>query len=292
KPKYRGLGRLPAFISAMLTKWEFNRLEILISVKIDIIWNFDSSRFFNLYRINSGVLKICHMVDLNQNIQRVLLAATADICVGTTRYILEELKKHNIKSFKIGHGYQPPNQFYDDFNFEMPGNNDQKAFYVGNLSMKYIDWDILMKSAEAYSEIDFIFVGPNGLSNLGEALSDPAKEKIKTLPNVFFKDPVHAKHIPQLLQKADVLLVAYQEIHHKDQASPHKMPEYLASGKTIIATFTEEFERVSPNLMMSKKNTDYPSLFLGVKKNFVKANKSWPTYEDRLLEIERIIDEY
>jgi hypothetical protein len=58
KPKYRGLGRLPAFISAMLTKWEFNRLEILISVKIDIIWNFDSSRFFNLYRINSGVLKI------------------------------------------------------------------------------------------------------------------------------------------------------------------------------------------------------------------------------------------
>lgn len=257
-PLLKGLRFLPSAISAYLTHLEVKKLEARLSSQFDIIWNFDSSRFFNLKAVSKNTLKICHLVDLNQNLQRPLLAKTSDFCFGTTRYIVDELKKHNDRSYKVGHAYQPPEKHYPEFTFVMPGTNKNKALYVGNLSMKYIDWQILLESAKAYPELDFIFVGPDGNSNLSrQQIRNEYKEALKALPNAFFCPPIHSKYISQLLQYADILLIAYQEKYHKDQAAPHKMVEYLASGKPIVATYTGEYEHHDERLFMSIKNADY-----------------------------------
>ena len=73
KPKYRGLGKMPKIISAYLLKKEVSALEVQFQLSFDVIWNFDSSRFFNLSAIKDK-LRICHIVDMAENIQRDLLA--------------------------------------------------------------------------------------------------------------------------------------------------------------------------------------------------------------------------
>ncbi len=291
-PVFRGTRFLPHVLSSYLTKIEIMRIEKTLGVSFEVIWNFDSSRFFNLSKVSRGVLKICHLVDLNQDLQRAMLAKTSDICFGTTTYITTELKKHNVNSFKIGHAYQPPITDYPEFDFKMPGNNKIKALYVGNLSMKYIDWRILLDSASTFTDVDFVFVGPDGKSNLSnDRTTNSDKEKIVSLSNVFFQPAIHSKYIPQLLQLADFLLIAYQEVYHKDQAAPHKMLEYLASGKTILATYTYEFNR--PNyykqLRMSRRNKDYPALFKDISKTYKHEKACVPSYRSILDEIEKYI---
>ena len=291
RARFRGVHRMPFLISALFNAIEIRGIERKLEVRFEIIWNFDSSRFFNLSKISNHVLKICHLVDLNQDFQRPLLAGTSNICFGTTGYIVEKLKKYNPMSFKIGHGYQYPEQTYSDFHFKMPGQNRMKALYVGNLAMKYIDWKVLLESAQTHSAIDFVFVGPDGLSNLAaNAHESEDKIKIQNLSNVYFCGPVHSKYIPQLLKMADALLIAYKEEYHADQAAPHKMVEYLASRKPIIATYTEEFDSrgAYEQLVMTRKNKDFPSKF---SLNLPKAtkHKMIPSYEDRVSEIRSYI---
>ena len=263
QPKFRGLGRLPEWMSAYLTLWEFRSIEKYMEVKFDVIWNLDSSPFCSLSKIPSSVYKICHLVDLNQNIQRPLLAGTSDICFGTTRYIVEELKKHNPNSHQLRHAYRPATgRQYSDF--AMPGENSLKALYVGNLSMKYIDWNILLQATKEYPSIDFVFIGPDGKSNLSQQSNESSvKEELKKCANAYFNPPVESHEIPPILKRADFLLIAYQEEYHKDQAAPHKMLEYLASGKTVVATYTEEFddEGWKPQLRMCKSNNGFSKLF-------------------------------
>lgn len=290
KPLFRGIARLPGVIAAILTLLQFRWLERKLGVRFDVIWNFDSSRFFNLSNLPSRVLKICHIVDLNQDIQRNRLASTSHICLGTTRYIVDELRKYNIHSYLLGHGYRTRSMVSEELSFIVPGNNTTKAFYVGNLSMAYIDWEILLESANKHKHIDFIFIGPDGASNLTNTnlkKTEPyAKIQIKNLENVYFCDPVDSRMIPQLLDKADYLLIAYQERYHKDQAAPHKMMEYLASGKTIIATYTEEFddEKWKPQLRMSGKNEEFPDLIYELTHNQSQKHLI-PTYNQRIEEI-------
>lgn len=287
KPLFRALGRMPAFLSAFFTLLEFKVLEKRAGVKFDVVWNFDSSRFFNLKWFPKSVFKICHLVDLNQNIQRPLLASTSDLCLGTTNYIVAELKKFNLKTYKIGHAYREP-KVKERCDMILPGKNREKALYVGNLSMKYIDWDLLLTSAKTHSHIDFVFVGPDGKSNLSQnvALNRQSKNSLKNLPNVYFCAPIKAREIPDLLKKVNYLLIAYLEEYHKDQAAPHKMLEYLASGKTIVATYTEEFddEKWKPQLRMCRRNEELSKLF-----NELPSNQSIkyiiPTYNERIEEV-------
>lgn len=292
KPIFYGLGKLPAWLSSLLILYEFKHLERRLKTHFDIIWNFDSSRFFNLSRIPGRTYKICHLVDLNQNIQRPLLAATSDICLGTTRYIVDKLCENNRNSHLVGHAYRPQKNS-GLFEFDVPGVNSVKAFYLGNLSMKYIDWEILLEAANEHTGIDFVFIGPEGKSNLTEGeIESASKKQIKMLPNVFFCPPVHAHHIPQLLKKADLLLIAYQEKYHKDQASPHKMLEYLASGKTIIATYTEEFEsyRNKSRLVMCIRNAEFPkAIATALTLSSSEYKMDLPSYRDRIQDIERLL---
>ena len=292
KMKFRGTWMLPRFLSGLVVRLEFSLFERFAGVRFDIIWNFDSSRFFNLSKVRKSVFKICHLVDLNQNFQRRLLASTSDICFGTTKYIVDELFKYNQNSFKIRHGYQEEVSENTDFSFNMPGKSAKKALYIGNLSMKYIDWELLYKVADAHADVDFVFIGPDGRSNLSQIfLEDQYKNLLKELSNVYFIPAIHSRNIPQVLKLADLLLIAYKEEYHKDQSAPHKMNEYLASGKPILATFTEEYQRLSNQIFMSNRNNEYSVLFDKAINCDVQEPLILDTYKKNIEQIERYIAE-
>lgn len=303
KASFRGIGILPRFLAAWLTKWELNKIFSFMGEKPDVLWNFDSSRFFELSSIKN-MLKIQHIVDLTMDFYRDRGAQTSDFCFATTDFILKEQQKFNQNAFKIHHGFHSLQ--HSNKSVEIPGNQKIKAMYVGNLAIKYIDWEKLFICADQNPTVDFVMFGPLSASNIAsdnKQVEDPNFLKMKQLSNVYFPGPAKPEDIPTYLEKADVLLLCYQAEKFREQlASPHKMMEYLGSGKIIVATYTDEYKDKTDLLCMTKSNEEYPSLFSQVLTNLEKYNQlenqekrkkfaSDHTYFNQILKIEKIIQE-
>ncbi|MFY0628612.1 MAG: hypothetical protein JXR07_20105 [Reichenbachiella sp.] len=244
KPKYRGLHFLPHRINAFLTKVEFQYVQKLSEIKFDMIWNFDSSRFFNLSKIDT--VNICHIVDWNQNFQREILAATSNLCLSTSSYLQEELARFNPKSYFVQHGFTP-NKIVP---IELPGNSNQiKAAYVGNLNIKYLDWPLIHKLVSSKPDVDFYFIGPYNLDEGHELM-----KSVFDLDNSFFIGPVPSYMIGSYLDLMNILLLVYLANKYPIQLSnPHKILEYLGSGKTILATHTSQYDQHLKLLFMTSQ---------------------------------------
>src|SRR5690606_17672749 len=117
-------------LARLLDKRVKVQLEEACSCRFDVIWSFDNSRFFNLDVFSEKTIKICHIVDLNQDFQTSRHASTADICLTTSEYISSKLKKYNRKVFNIGHGVNQPKEIFD-IEIKLPGSNAIKAIYIG-----------------------------------------------------------------------------------------------------------------------------------------------------------------
>lgn len=142
KPFFKGLRFLPPFLSGIIIRHEVTRLEQKLNTKFDIIWNFDSSRFFNLSYL-SDRLRIVHIVDFYENFQLGPLSKTSDIGFCTSKFILKEIQKFNPKVFNIGHGVYLSGTYKNDKKPRVDEEFECHVAYVGNLSIKYIDWKII-----------------------------------------------------------------------------------------------------------------------------------------------------
>lgn len=262
------IGRLPRFISSRFIKSDFRRLEHKLGCSFDIIWNFDSSRYFNLSRLPKRVLKIQHIVDLNEDFQRGLGAATSDICFGTTDFIVAEQKRYNSKAFKIHHGTQ---ELESEEDISLPINPSEKTMvgYIGNLTIRYLDWELIYKLVQQHPAVGFMFIGPLNW----DAIQDKIKIKrilqaVMDCTNTYFPGAVPSTQVPALLKLFDVLLVAYKANDYREQlASPHKFMEYFASGRPIVTTYTDEYKDKRDLVVMSDRNEEFPTLFSNVLSN-------------------------
>jgi hypothetical protein len=303
QPLFRGLRKLPVFFSAWLTFLEFRRLEKKVGTLFSLVWNFETSRFFNLSKLSSDKIKISHIVDYTENFNLKLASATADICLGTTDFINHEQKKYTTNVYKVHHGVQiSSSECFLELNFSRKIN----AVYLGNLSLKYIDWETIYQICSNHQEVGFYFIGPEGKSNLGNkaAKEDPYKDKLKDLENTWFPGPFPSEQVPTLLKQFNILLLVYHaDIYPKQLASPHKMMEYLASGHVIVASYTDEYKDKKELLEMASSTRDLPSVFAEVVNNLeyynakdkVEIRQSFAsvnTYEKQLVKIFSIISQY
>lgn len=263
-----GLRFLPKIIKRTIIKRMIEKFEKFCAVQFDIIWSFDNSVFYDLSNLPQAVIKISHIVDLNMDFNVRVAAKTSSICFCTTSRIKKRLGKYNNNTFMINHGLSLPEK--DVAVTILPGENRLKAVYVGNLLMKYLDWKILLQAAIKMSDVDFIFFGP-GASSFDESSFDQDKKKIHDLHNVYFPGRISSDKIPAVLRASDVLLIAYKENHHSDQANPHKVMEYLYSGKPIVATYTEEYAE-KDLLQMTYRNHEWSGLLREVVSNLDKYN--------------------
>lgn len=270
--KFRGLGKLPNFISSFLTLIEFMSIERICKTKFDIIWNFDSSRFFNLSRIKK-VFKIAHLVDLTESFQRPLLCKTSDVGFCTTQYIAEEMKKNNDHIFNIGHGVALSTSQMDENDTtlikEIKNTYEICAGYVGNLAISYLDWETIYQIATYHPEVAFIFIGSLKKSNISKGEnSNPFIKKVLGLNNAYFIGERPSNSIIPILIELDVLLLIYKSKLFKEQLSnPHKLLEYLATGKVVLASWTDEYKNKRQLLEMCSKNEDLPGKFKEIIEN-------------------------
>lgn len=252
----RGLRRLPGILRRFLEARWLARLERLLQQRIEIIWNFENSRFFDL-GFAGDRLKIYQQVDLNQDFEPDIAAATADLSIAISGPIEKRLEPVAQQLIRITHGYSPPRSRVPvppdiDSIFANFGVN---VVLTGNLDIAYLDVELLTQLVNANPNVQFHFVGSYATGRgLHRATASSA--------NVVFWGKHPADALPHFLERADVLLVAYRADMHLEQlANPHKMMEYLASGKCVLATQTLEYEGRSDLVEMPTSREEYLHTF-------------------------------
>jgi len=261
-----GLRFLPTPLRRALEARWLGQVEALAGAPVDVVWNFENSRFYDM-RFAGDRLKVYHQVDLNQNFHHEIAATTADNVFCTSQLIYKRLLPFNKRLKVIQHGVQF---------FEIAPEREAKLFesdrinclYVGNLSMRYIDRDLLRLCIQTYPQLLFHFVG-------GFNKNDPFRDELAKLKNVILHGKVESSRIVSIIANTDISLVAYQSKHFDDQSNPHKMMEYMMGGKVIVATWTMEYESVSSLLAMCQPDEDFVKRLGDV----VKDIKAWNTPE-------------
>ena len=262
-----GLRFLPSVLRRILERRWLERLESALGTAIDVIWVFESSRFYDM-RFAGNRLKIYHQVDLNQNFNPRMAASTADICYCTTDLIRERLQSANKLVCKIHHGYSGQQEGVNlkDEQSQNLKKGAVNAAYIGNLDIAYLDADLLYSMAKTFENVNFSFVG-------GHTREGRLWQLCSQLPNVAWWGKVESSLIPEILSEADILIVAYRAERWRDQlASPHKFMEYFGSGKTIVATYTDEYKDKRHLLEMVDSSEEYIEVFRDVVENLDKYN--------------------
>ncbi len=273
KSTFRGLSKMPSMFSAWLIKKEVEKLEKFCKATFDIIWNFTSSSFFNLNLLKNK-LRISHIVDLSEDKNIKLLNKTADLCLSVSNSIFERQNKFNQNAYNIGHGYA---NFTSPKSIIIPHSPYKlKVGYIGNLLIKYLDWKLIYTLVKENPYVGFYFAGSFTQSNLSKD-NDKSTFLIKTMnaSNTFFLGSIKTTQIISFLKKMDVLLLVYNVEEHKKQLeNSHKILEYLASGKVIVASWTEEYKEKRELLEMVKEKNSFSSIFQHVINNIQHYNAS------------------
>ncbi len=259
-----GLRFYPAFFRNLLEARWLKRVESLAGQEIHVVWLFENSRFFDM-RFAAHRLKIYHQVDLNQDFFPEVAAMTADYVFCTSNPIRDRLSLVRSDIRIIHHGVQsaPIIPLNEVAFFSSEWIN---CVYAGNLSMKYLDRDLILRCIRAFPDVLFHFFG-------AFLKDDPFEVRLAEHSNVILHGKVDARCLLSILAQADILMVAYQKAHFLDQSNPHKMMEYMMSGKITVATYTSEYEPVSDLLAMCAPDDDYVELLGSV----IRYVDSWNT---------------
>lgn len=260
----KGLRFYPRKLRNFIEKRWLEKLEDKIGHKFTTVWLFENSRFYDM-DFAGNRLKIYHQVDLNQNFHVTEAASSSDICFCTSDFIKRDLLPYNDKVYKIHHGVFLPLEtisLSDEQNKHFI-HHDINVVIVGNLDISFLDIDLLLALIKEFPEISFHFVG--GYSKKGKLF-----EACMGFDNTIWWGRVESSVIPAILSKSDVSLLVYKAENQYDKeqlASPHKVMEYLASGKVTVATYTDEYKDKRDLLEMVDDSNDYLKKFEDVVEN-------------------------
>lgn len=290
-PVMRGLRFLPSGLARIVQARWLRRLENTLGGQVDVIWLFENSRFYDL-GFAGDRLKIYHQVDLNQNFHPDLAARTADAVFCTTDIIRDRLQQHCGSVHKIHHGTVDMDAL-PDVDLSPFADDRVNAVYIGNLNMAYIDYKALADTIAAHPDKLFHLVG-----QYDEAT--PLRKLCRDADNVEWWGRVSYRVIPSILNRADILLVAYRKEHHRDQASPHKFMEYLLSGKVIVTSYTAEYTNKAEMVEMAEPDQHLNEIFAHVAEDLQRYNSAEKqalrrrfaqdhTYDRQLTRIDEIV---
>ena len=177
------------------------------------------------------------------------LATRADLMIGTSEPVTARLREFapatrvllmengvEINHFQQ-HTTQPP---------EYVDHKKKRAVYVGALDER-LAFDVLLASAQALPDVDFIVIGPIE----GEAARKASKTK-----NLHLLGQRAYSVLPQYLQHATLALLPLSSHPANRGRSPMKLYEYAAGGLPVVATETQELRRRNLPFALMAGSTD------------------------------------
>ena len=254
-----GLRFQPATLRrAWEARW-LGQVEHLAGGHVDVVWNFENSRFYDM-GFAGARLKIYQQVDLNQYFNPERAAASADLVIALSAPIAARLKSAAPGLIRLTHGHAV-GSCSDDMPEGVAASFDsasRNAVLVGNLDIAYLDVTLLAQLVAAHADVRFHFLG-------GYSSGSKLHAATASAPNVVFWGRQPAQLLPRFLERADLLLLAYLADQHLDQlANPHKMIEYLASGRAVLATRTLDYEDRRDLVEMATDRADYAQRFAAI----------------------------
>lgn len=298
----------PKFMQDLAHKWIIKAIKTIIPEKeIDIIWSFDFKRFYNLQEWKARLV-LFHAVELVDHQFFVKDAPfrhevlqSSDLVVSIAKMITQQAKPWNDNILHLNHGVYL-NEKKSSTEINLPGNNKQKAGFIGNFQITF-DFDLLEQLANENQDVDFIMVGPKGKSNL-TSVKNAAQDRIEALEtkeNVFFIGKIAPSEISNYLSAFDYNLILYKDGYHDGHCNPHKTMSYFLSGNPNICTFIDEYSDRADLIKMSIKNNEFPALFTEVKNNYAEYNSpemrqkridfaKGNSYENQINKIARFIE--
>lgn len=248
----KGLRFYPAFLRKKIHHKIGDKLKIMAGCSFDLIWSFDSSVLFDLDCIGPKAFRILHIVDLSMDFEWAKAAHSANLCLGSSHLIVQRLLTANQNSHFINHGFENYERKVISFK-----TNRKRVMYAGNLNIKYLDRQRLIKLVSTYPEVDFYFIGDQGNDNLSEPGSDRLSDLLSGYENTIFLQSMLPGELRNWLYSAHVLLICYNPIYYDQISNPHKVMEYLSCGKPILSTVLDEYKSLTNLICMSNDEESY-----------------------------------
>lgn len=116
--------------------------------------------------------------------------------------------------------------------------------FVGHISRRSIDYNLVQSVAAARPDWTLLFVGPG---------TEEDKNALKEgFSNIVMQDPVSGTEVPRVIREFDIGMIPYNtEKEDMDYVFPRKACEYLAAGKPVISTPLKEVECLKPYVQVA-----------------------------------------
>ena len=260
-----GIRRLPVFMQKWYFKKRVAQLHKKARVKFDVVWNFDNSRFYHLDCF-SDAFRIHHKMDYHVNYQNELASKSANLCLGVTSGIIDQMSAYNEHCHFIQHGYV----IVPKSDVVLPVTNlKTTAVYVGNLLIRFIHWNWIHTLVETNPDVQFYFIGSYGEGNMNpfvdvNALADISALKVKK--NVALLGEKSAIEMAAFCEQADILFAAYDaEKYPEITANSHKIMNYIGSGTPVVSNVFQEYFTNDSLLYMARSLEEFLQIFNRIK---------------------------
>jgi glycosyltransferase involved in cell wall biosynthesis len=156
----------------------------------------------------------------------------------------------------------------------------------------HIDTELLVAIAQAYPRSSLVLVGPDELPQ------SASRRQLDQFPNVFFVGQKERADLPHYLKAFDVALMPYALRGHIYAAYPLKLHEYLAAGRSIVAT---DLPELRPFADVVRIGADYGACIAhiaaalddhtpeSIEARVAVAREN--TWDQRISTIERVLDQ-
>ena len=224
----------------LLMRSQARRLVRAIGKRPDIIWDFDNAYQYADLSAFGAELAIFHPVD--DLPARLTSTKKADVVFSNAQRYIDRLTPLPRFARVIDHGLS--RAFIDrakavtrDPAGAGPGGGARPVVaYVGNLDRPGIDWAAVAAMAADLPQVRFVLIGPFGVSGDGP----PAP--LRACANVAFPGPKTTEEILVFAREVDIWLMAYDRARDIDGGTnPHKLLEYLATGKAVVSNWAEAY---------------------------------------------------
>ena len=261
-PHIPGLNLLPHALARPVRRLQAHWLRYLASETFDLVWSFDPFVFQDL-SVFGPCLKIYHGVDLHACAWESACVANADLALFTSDQLLSRHATSPTPKFQVNHGLSrllSSSQGQPVWTNHASGR--AQVGLVGNLQSRLLDYDLLLQLATDHPEADFHLIGPTGNSNLGASERQQQLSRVLNLPNVRSWGAVHPSQLSKCYADLDVLLMLYQgDKYRMELANPHKLMEYLSTGKVTVCNYTDQYRHHRNLLVMADQQSELPALF-------------------------------
>jgi hypothetical protein len=274
------LARLPYWLQVFVFKRISRAIQRRLHVPtFDILWSFDLKRFYNLkvwnakHHLFHAVELIDHPYFIKDAPYRHQVIQSADAVLSIAHLITNQARPWNAHVYEINHGIDLASFERELETITLPGTNSIKAGFVGNFQ-KSFDFGLLERMAQQNPRVDFIMIGPNQSSNLGQMHESiaHAAQAVARMPNVFFTGAVHSERLPAYLQKLDINLIIYKESFVDGHCNPHKLMGYFYFGKVTLSSFIDQYKDQPDLVMMTRTNDELPGMIHTVSASLAEYN--------------------